>query len=232
MTKCATGNCFSIQKDHETALKNFQRAVQLNSRFAYAHTLCGHEYVALEDLENGIKSYQNALQIDGRHYNAWYGLAVIYLRKEKYEFFEHHFRKAHQINPRSSVIMSYLGTSLHALKKREALEIMENAIRADKKNPLPIMEHFNGALKFLEELKEYAPCESRVYALIEKIYKRCLMYDQAMLHFGLALDLKPFATHVRIVSGLTHVLIVSGLTHDTTCVRHDAWHCTIIKIYF
>ncbi|CAH1449174.1 unnamed protein product [Lactuca virosa] len=52
---CAMGNCFSMQKDHETALKNFQRAVQLNSRFAYAHTLCGHEYVASEDFENGIK---------------------------------------------------------------------------------------------------------------------------------------------------------------------------------
>ena len=38
------GNCFSMQKDHETALKNFQRAVQLNSRIAYAHTLCGYEY--------------------------------------------------------------------------------------------------------------------------------------------------------------------------------------------
>jgi tetratricopeptide (TPR) repeat protein len=41
------GNCYSLQKDHETALKNFQRAVQLNPRFAYAHTLCGHEYDSL-----------------------------------------------------------------------------------------------------------------------------------------------------------------------------------------
>ncbi|TYH36164.1 hypothetical protein ES332_D13G245600v1 [Gossypium tomentosum] len=40
---CAMGNCYSLQKDHETALKNFQRSVQLNTRFAYAHTLCGHE---------------------------------------------------------------------------------------------------------------------------------------------------------------------------------------------
>lgn len=38
------GNCYGLQKDHEIALKNFQRAVQLNPRFAYAHTLCGHEY--------------------------------------------------------------------------------------------------------------------------------------------------------------------------------------------
>lgn len=42
--RCAMGNCYSLQKDHETALKNFQRAVHLDARFAYAHTLCGHEY--------------------------------------------------------------------------------------------------------------------------------------------------------------------------------------------
>lgn len=73
-------------------------------------------YVALEDFENGIKSYQSALRVDSRHYNSWYGLGMIYLRQEKFEFSEHHFRMAFQINPRSSVVMSYLGTSLHALK--------------------------------------------------------------------------------------------------------------------
>ncbi|CAI9261988.1 unnamed protein product [Lactuca saligna] len=222
---CAMGNYFSMQKDHETALKNFQRAVQLNSRFAYAHTLCGHEYVALEDFENGIKSYQNALQVDARHYNAWYGLAMIYLRQEKYEFSEHHFRKALQINPCFSVIMSYLGTSLHALKRNEeALEIMENAIIADKKNSLPMyqkanilvsMEDFNGALKVLEDLKEYAPGESSVYALMGNIR---LMYDKAMLHLGLALDLKPSATDVATIKATYFSNISStSLTHVRMC---------------
>ncbi|KAB1224409.1 hypothetical protein CJ030_MR2G016298 [Morella rubra] len=205
----AMGNCYSLQKDHETALRNFQRAVQLDPRFAYAHTLCGHEYVALEDFENGIKSYQSALQVDARHYNSWYGLGMIYLRQEKYEFSEHHFRMAFQINPRSSVIMSYLGTALHALKRSdEALVIMEKAILADKKNPLPMyqkasilvsLENFDEALEALEELKEYAPRESSVYALMGKIYKRRNMHDRAMLHFGLALDLKPPATDVAAI---------------------------------
>ncbi|ONM35649.1 Cell division cycle protein 27 homolog B [Zea mays] len=113
---CAVGNCFALRKDHETALKNFQRSVQLDSRFAYAHTLCGHEYSALEDYENSIKFYRCALQVDERHYNAWYGLGVVYLRQEKFEFAEHHFRRAFQINPRSSVLMCYLGMALHSLK--------------------------------------------------------------------------------------------------------------------
>ncbi|XP_031381751.1 cell division cycle protein 27 homolog B isoform X2 [Punica granatum] len=206
---CAIGNCYSLQKDHETALKNFQRAVQLDSKFAYAHTLCAHEYVALEEFENGIRSYQSALRIDSRHYNAWYGLGMVYLRQEKFEFAEHHFRTACRINPSSSIIMSYLGTALHALKRNsEALEMMERAILADRKNPLPMyqkakilesLESFDEALEVLEELKEYAPRESSVYALMGMIYKRLNMNDKAMLHFGLALDLKPSATDVATI---------------------------------
>ncbi|XP_059432667.1 cell division cycle protein 27 homolog B [Corylus avellana] len=215
---CAMGNCYSLQKDHETALRNFQRSVQLNPRFAYAHTLCGHEYVALEDFENGIKSYQSALQVDARHYNSWYGLGMIYLRQEKYEFSEHHFRMAFQINPCSSVIMCYLGTALHALKRDdEALVIMENAILADKKNPLPMyqkanilvsLENFDQALEVLEELKEYIPRESSVFALMGNIYKRRNMHEKAMLHFGLALDLKPPATDIAAIKSAIEKLHV------------------------
>ncbi|XP_022749853.1 cell division cycle protein 27 homolog B-like isoform X2 [Durio zibethinus] len=221
---CAVGNCYSLQKDHETALKIFKRAVQLNSRFAYAHTLCGHEYVSLADFENGIKSYQNALRIDSRHYNAWYGIGMIFLRQEKFEFSEHHFGMAFQINPRSSVIMSYLGTALHALKKSEdAIKIMNRAILADRKNPLPMyqkanilmsLEKFDDALEVLEELKEHAPRESSVYALMGKIYKRQNMHEKAMLHFGIALDLKPSATDVAIIKAAIEKLHVPDELED------------------
>ncbi|KAG1326859.1 putative cell division cycle protein 27 [Cocos nucifera] len=206
---CAMGNCYSLQKDHETALKIFQRAV----------------YVALEDFENGIKCYQSALQVDERHYNAWYGLGVVYLRQEKFEFAEHHFRKAFHINPRSSVLMCYLGMALHSLKRdEEALEIMEKAISADKKNPLPMyqkanilssLERFDEALKELEQLKEYAPCESSVYALMGKIYKRLNMHEKAMFYFGIALDLKPPAADVAAIKSAMEKLYLPDELEDT-----------------
>lgn len=222
---CAMGNCYSLQKDHETALKNFQRAVKLNPRFAYAHTLSAHEYVALEDFENGIKSYQNALHVDARHYNAWYGLGMVYFRQEKFEFSEHHLRMACQINPHSSVVMSYLGANLHHLKRNtEALEMIERAIKADRKNPLPLyekakilvsMENFDDALEVLEELKEYVPKESSVYALMGRIYKRRNMYDMAMLHFGHALDLKPSTTDVAAIKAAIEKLHVPDDMEDS-----------------
>lgn len=86
--------------------------------------------------------------------------------------------------------------------------MMEKAILADKKNPLPMyqkanilmsLENFDEALEILEELKEYAPRESSVHALMGKIHKRRNMHEKAMLHFGLALDLKPSATDVATI---------------------------------
>lgn len=72
--------------------------------------------VIMEDYGNGVECYQKALRVDARDYKSWYGLGMIYLRQEKFEFAEHHFRQAYHINPSSSVIMYYLGTTLEALK--------------------------------------------------------------------------------------------------------------------
>ena len=77
-TWCILGNCYSLQKEHETALKSFGRAIQLDVFFAYAHTLSGHEYIENEDFDKAHKCYQDALRADQRHYNAWWGLGNIY----------------------------------------------------------------------------------------------------------------------------------------------------------
>ena len=45
----AVGNCFSLQKEHESSLLFFNRAIQLNSNNPYTHTLSAHEYVYNED---------------------------------------------------------------------------------------------------------------------------------------------------------------------------------------
>ena len=68
-----------------------------------------------------------------------------------------------------------------------------------KANILVSLENFDEALEVLEELKEYIPRESSVFALMGNIYKWHNMHEKAMLHFGLALDLKPPATDVAAI---------------------------------
>jgi anaphase-promoting complex subunit 3 len=71
---CVMGNCFSLQKEHETAIKFFQRALQIDPNFTYAYTLCGHEYYANEDFDKSLMLHRNAIAHDKRHYNAWCAL--------------------------------------------------------------------------------------------------------------------------------------------------------------
>ena len=73
-TWCVVGNCFSLQREHEAAIKFFDRAIQLDKSFTYAHTLNGHEYVCNEDLDKAMEAFRKAVYYDDRHYNAWYGL--------------------------------------------------------------------------------------------------------------------------------------------------------------
>jgi anaphase-promoting complex subunit 3 len=133
------GNCFSLQREHDAAIRFFDRAVQVDPWFAYAHTLCGHEHSFNENLDKAMACFRNALRIDVRHYNAWYGLGSIFYRQERLELAEYHFRKAANINNNSTALQCYLSIVLHAQnqveKTEEALDILRTACATDSKNP-------------------------------------------------------------------------------------------------
>ncbi|CBJ32345.1 Putative subunit of the Anaphase Promoting Complex [Ectocarpus siliculosus] len=198
-TWCVVGNCFSLQKEHETALRFFQRAIQLDADMTYAYTLCGHEYVANEDFDKAVACFRMAIRTDRRHYNAWYGLGSIYHRQEKYDMAEYHFRRALKINPQSSVLRVYLGMVLHANKRYlEALDMLELASKSEPRNPqasfqranvLMSMERYAEALRELEVVRDNVPKESAVYFLMGKVCKKLGQTDAAMRHFTIALDL-------------------------------------------
>ncbi|GAB4814278.1 hypothetical protein N2152v2_001324 [Parachlorella kessleri] len=206
---CVMGNCFSLQKEHETALRYFQRALQLDPTLPYAYTLCGHEYFANEDFDKGITCYRNAIRIDPRHYNAWFGMGHIYYRQEKYGMAEYHFRRALNINSRSSVLRCYLGMALHKLKRNgEALDMLQEAIEADPRNPLAKFERasvllsedrYREALDELSALKDIAPREASVLFQMGKIYKRLDQVEAAMTCFCSALDLQPPSADTNLI---------------------------------
>jgi anaphase-promoting complex subunit 3 len=68
---CALGNSFSLKRAHEEAIKAFSRATELQQDFAYAHVLCGHEYLANDAADKAVARFRVALQLDSRLYSAW-----------------------------------------------------------------------------------------------------------------------------------------------------------------
>jgi anaphase-promoting complex subunit 3 len=106
---CAVGNCFSLQRDHESAIKFFERACQVDSMFAYAHTLLGHEYLAVDNAAKALACFRNALKANSRHYNAWYGIGMVYYKQEKYKLAEFHFSRSLAINCSNAVLCCHIG---------------------------------------------------------------------------------------------------------------------------
>ncbi|XP_074513298.1 cell division cycle protein 27 homolog isoform X1 [Sebastes fasciatus] len=205
---CVAGNCFSLQREHDIAIKFFQRAIQVDPGFAYAYTLLGHEFVLTEELDRALACFRNAIRVNNRHYNAWYGLGMIYYKQEKFNLAEIHFKKALSINPQSSVLLCHIGVVQHALKKSDAaLETLNRAIVIDPKNPLckfhraSILfanDKYKAALQELEELKQIVPKESLVYFLIGKVYKKLGQTHLALMNFSWAMDLDPKGANNQI----------------------------------
>jgi anaphase-promoting complex subunit 3 len=198
---CAVGNSFSLQREHEQALKCFKRATQLDSSFAYAFTLQGHEYVANEDYDKALDAYRSGVHADNRHYNAWYGLGKVYEKMGKYDVAEQHYRNASRINPTNAVLVCCIGMVLEKNKDYEgALAQYSKACtlspssalsRFRKARVLVQLQQPTMALVELQILKDIAPDEANVFFLLGKLYKMSKMRAEAVRCFTAALNLDP-----------------------------------------
>lgn len=224
------GNCFSLHKEHDTAIKFFERAVQVDPKYVYAYTLLGHELVNTEELDKAMSCFRNAIRLNSRHYNAWFGIGTIYSKQERFQLAEIHYKRAFLINRQSSVLMCHIGVVQHALGKTDkALQTLNQAIELNPKNPLSKFHrgsiYFSigrnqEALKELEELKEMAPKESLVYYLIGKVHKKMGNVHLALMHFSWATDLDPKGANNQIKEAFDPN--TSGNTEEDGNTSNDA----------
>lgn len=198
---CAIGNTFSLQREHEQALKCFKRSTQLDPQFAYGYTLQGHEYIANEEFEKALEAYRAAIAADGRHYNAWYGLGKVYEKMGKWAIAEQHYRTAAKINPTNAVLICCIGLVLERLKHPErALQMYTRACalspssalsRFKKARCLMSLGRPKEALAELLILRDVVPDEANVWFLMGRLYKTLREKGNAVRAFTMALNLDP-----------------------------------------
>lgn len=214
---CAAGNCFSLRRDPDTALKFFRKAIA-TSKYpnAYAYTLSGHEHAAKENFEAALASFRQALHIDERHYNAMYGIGQVLQKQEKYVLAQNHFKSAVMIHPLNSTLHYHLGMALaasvnangganqlsrgtkHALIP--ALAEFETAANLDLRNPVPrfekakilvAMQRLPDARRQLESLRDTLPRESEVHFELGRVCRKMGDMQSAFTALNTALDIEP-----------------------------------------
>ncbi|MCJ1374235.1 anaphase-promoting complex subunit cdc27 [Loxospora ochrophaea] len=202
---CAVGNSFSLQRDHDQALKCFRRAVQLDPTFAYAFTLQGHEHIANEEYDKALSAYRSSIAAEHRHYNAWYGLGKVFEKQGKFDMAESHYRIAASINPTNSALVCCIGVVLEKMRNPKAallqyarscdLAPKSTLARYRKAVVLITLQQPQLALAELKVLKDIVPDESNVHFQLGKVYKTLRQKGNAIKHFTIALNLDPKASH-------------------------------------
>lgn len=195
------GNCFSLQREHQTALKFFKRAAEVDPTCAYAFTLAAHELVASEDFDSAIVYYRKALTVDQNHFNAWYGLGKVFFRQEKYDLAINHFKKAIAINGQNSVLHSDLGLAYFKLNDVSSAE--KHFQVASNLQPLNAVVKFHRARLFrslgkhslaaglLKEVLRLAPLDDKVHRELGSLLAEMGLQGEAIFHLSRALDLNP-----------------------------------------
>ncbi|KAI4133492.1 MAG: hypothetical protein LQ341_006162, partial [Variospora aurantia] len=200
---CVIGNSFSVQRDHDQAIKCFKRATQLDPQFTYAYTLQGHEYIENEEYDKALSAYRTAIAVENRHVNGWYGLGRVFEKQGKYEFAEQHYRTAAAINPSSAVLLTCIGAVLEKLKNPRAA-LIQYTKACDLSPPVAIarfkrarvlanLQQPQAALEDLTILKTIAPDEANVFFLLGKVHLMLKQRSEAVRNWTIAGNLDPKA---------------------------------------
>jgi len=225
-TWCVVGNCFSLHKEHDAAIKFFQRATQVQPTFVYAYNLLGHEYFLVEEMDKGLSCFRKAIFLDARHYNAWYGISMIHLKQEKFLHAEKYLKKALLVNPHSSTLMCHIAVVYHSLKQSDrALQILDRALTAEPRNTLCkfhrasilfSLERWPEALEEFERLRRVIPKESLIYYMISKTHKKLKNVHLSLMYMSWAMDLDPKGVNNQLKESIDKRYVVDS---DSTFAR-------------
>jgi len=196
---CVAGNCFSLEKDHEQAVRCFERAIQLNPKHAYARTLLGHELVALEKYDKAIQQYRSAIDVDPRNYGAWWGLGRVCQSQEDLVQAKYNFLRAVEINGSNQVLRTSLGMVLQALgEPQRALQLFNRAVESSHCRALAlfqkacILSSQKQHVKAADELVKarcLAPREPCIHVQMGRVQLGLGNVRKALQHFTHAMDL-------------------------------------------
>lgn len=198
---CVAGNCFSVQKQHETAIECFERAVTIETHFPYGYTLLGHELLDSDQYDKAAAAFRRALVLCPTDYRAWFGLGLLHFKKEQVNLARVHLNRAVAINPYNSVLLCQLSVVEQALHNNAvAMELLQRALKISPDNAacrfyrsrlLYEMHEYAQCREELNDLKLIAHDEAQVFFLLGRVHKKLGDTHLALLNFSWAAEMDP-----------------------------------------
>ena len=204
------GNCFSLQKDNDAAVKFFRRATQICPNHPSAYALLGLEFAAREKLDKAQEAFSRAVALQPRNYVAWWGQGNVLMSQEEFSSAYAHYSRAAELNRHSSALQASLGVAAAALSSPADARTHFSAAAA--MNPENVFALYNcgqidlsqgkleSARDYLEKAKALAPKEPAVHFLLGKVFAaNGEDPNKALCAFDAALDLHKESKDQHIV---------------------------------
>jgi tetratricopeptide (TPR) repeat protein len=123
------GVAYDELNQHERAIEDYRKAIELNPNYAGAYSNRGVAYDELNQHERAIEDYNNAIELNPNYAEAYYNRGNAYAELNQQERAIEDYRKAIELNPNDAKAYSNRGLAYDKLNKHErAIEDYDNAI--------------------------------------------------------------------------------------------------------
>ncbi|KAL5111697.1 hypothetical protein TcWFU_003097 [Taenia crassiceps] len=213
------GNYYSLQREHDTAIRFFRRALQVCPTDAYACTLLGHEYISVENLDRAASAFRHALRLDDRSYSARFGLSNVYFKQDYFGLADAHLMRAVSLFPNSSLLLTHLGAIRARIGRLDdepgsAIDCLNRAVSLNPTSPIALyhracvlssLGRYQDAIEELERLMLITPHEAMIYFMLGHAYQKVGNSPQAMIYYSWAMELDPKGVNTSLRDIMTSV---------------------------
>ncbi|BAY79681.1 TPR domain protein (plasmid) [Nostoc linckia NIES-25] len=195
------GETYRSMKQYTQALQDFDRAIELDPKDAWAMALRGVTYCSMERYPEAIQDFDRAIELDPKDVWAIAERGITYRIMKEYTKALQDFNRAIELDPKSAWAIAHRGETYRIMKQdTQALQDFDRAIELDPKSAWAIahrgvtyrlMKQDTQALQDFDRAIELDPKYAWAIARRGVTYRLMEQYTQALQDFDRAIELDP-----------------------------------------
>jgi tetratricopeptide (TPR) repeat protein len=197
------GNALVDEGRDDEAVTNYQKAIELDPKHAFAYYDWGLLLYDQENYSEAVSKYQKAIELDPQDPDAYNELGNVFVQQKRYDEAVTKYQKAAELDPKDADVYNNWGNMLVGQKRyEEAVVKYQKAIEVDPKSPdaynnwgdmLAEQKKYDEAVVKYQKAIEVDPKDGTAYSNWGNMLAEQKKYDEAIAKFQKAIEADPNA---------------------------------------